>query len=139
MSSLTSARVCPPTVTSPTSGRVTIPSGRTVTLGERSALPQTETWSTSPAPMWYSPCEGSPPPVGWVQASCAQPMATRPSSEAIETIRPRYSFFIVVTPLVQGWRSEEHTSELQSHSDLVCRLLLEKKKKKMRCRVHTDT
>src|SRR5260221_6977204 len=41
---------------------------------------------------------------------------------------------------VDGWRvaritlylalrSEEHTSELQSHSDLVCRLLLEKKKK----------
>src|SRR5436190_4823967 len=29
-----------------------------------------------------------------------------------------------------GMRSEEHTSELQSHSDLVCRLLLEKKKKK---------
>src|SRR5437588_9573767 len=27
-------------------------------------------------------------------------------------------------------RSEEHTSEHQSHSDLVCRLLLEKKKKK---------
>src|SRR5947207_5879607 len=36
--------------------------------------------------------------------------------------------------LLWGWngrwcRSEEHTSELQSHSDLVCRLLLEKKKK----------
>src|SRR5437773_6440261 len=29
-------------------------------------------------------------------------------------------------------RSEEHTSELQSHHDLVCRLLLEKKKKKER-------
>src|SRR5947207_6164783 len=28
----------------------------------------------------------------------------------------------------KGARSEEHTSELQSHSDLVCRLLLEKKK-----------
>src|SRR5436190_15519709 len=28
-------------------------------------------------------------------------------------------------------RSEEHTSELQSHSDLVCRLLLEKKKQKI--------
>src|SRR5215469_8601208 len=27
------------------------------------------------------------------------------------------------------WRSEEHTSELQSRRDLVCRLLLEKKKK----------
>src|SRR5437773_12187141 len=31
----------------------------------------------------------------------------------------------------RAWlRSEEHTSELQSHHDLVCRLLLEKKKKK---------
>src|SRR5260370_25304581 len=29
-----------------------------------------------------------------------------------------------------GWRSEEHTSELQSHLNLVCRLLLEKKKRK---------
>src|SRR5437588_7010778 len=33
-------------------------------------------------------------------------------------------------------RSEEHTSELQSHSDLVCRLLLEKKKNK-EVREHT--
>src|SRR2546421_8896711 len=31
--------------------------------------------------------------------------------------------------LSQSGRSEEHTSELQSRSDLVCRLLLEKKKK----------
>src|SRR5438034_7454234 len=30
-------------------------------------------------------------------------------------------------PVAQRGRSEEHTSELQSHSDLVCRLLLEKK------------
>src|SRR5438034_5417289 len=37
-------------------------------------------------------------------------------------------------PSFNGLRSEEHTSELQSHSDLVCRLLLEKKKKKQ-----TDT
>src|SRR5260370_14078743 len=29
----------------------------------------------------------------------------------------------------RAWRSEEHTSELQSHLNLVCRLLLEKKKK----------
>src|SRR5437588_9071259 len=35
-------------------------------------------------------------------------------------------------------RSEEHTSELQSHSDLVCRLLLEKKKKQL-AHVHTHT
>src|SRR5438034_4846958 len=39
----------------------------------------------------------------------------------------------VVTPASRGCpRSEEHTSELQSHSDLVCRLLLEKKKIKKR-------
>src|SRR6266540_6420340 len=30
---------------------------------------------------------------------------------------------------LRGVRSEEHTSELQSHHDIVCRLLLEKKKK----------
>src|SRR2546421_6911876 len=35
-------------------------------------------------------------------------------------------------------RSEEHTSELQSRSDLVCRLLLEKKKKEYTCN-HVDT
>src|SRR2546421_3371206 len=34
-------------------------------------------------------------------------------------------------------RSEEHTSELQSRSDLVCRLLLEKKKIKMHTRATT--
>src|SRR5438034_4159751 len=34
-------------------------------------------------------------------------------------------------PGVGRIRSEEHTSELQSHSDLVCRLLLEKKRKKI--------
>src|SRR5260221_9702151 len=36
-------------------------------------------------------------------------------------------------------RSEEHTSELQSHSDLVCRLLLEKKKRTTRRRNVADT
>ena len=33
------------------------------------------------------------------------------------------------TPINNPYRSEEHTSELQSRFDLVCRLLLEKKKK----------
>src|SRR2546430_5553145 len=36
-------------------------------------------------------------------------------------------------------RSEEHTSELQSQSNLVCRLLLEKKKKKHeQCTIHRN-
>src|SRR5436309_4474386 len=33
-------------------------------------------------------------------------------------------------PVRRTWRSEEHTSELQSRENLVCRLLLEKKNKK---------
>src|SRR5437773_6437262 len=38
---------------------------------------------------------------------------------------------LTVAPVtVEVIRSEEHTSELQSHHDLVCRLLLEKKKNK---------
>src|SRR5690242_21269652 len=35
-------------------------------------------------------------------------------------------------------RSEEHTSELQSHVNLVCRLLLEKKKKKNKRKTNRD-
>src|SRR5260370_18230053 len=35
-----------------------------------------------------------------------------------------------VVPIYDKYRSEEHTSELQSHLNLVCRLLLEKKKNK---------
>src|SRR5260221_10009373 len=45
--------------------------------------------------------------------------------------KPGNKFLLTPTPTEQQIcfsRSEEHTSELQSHSDLVCRLLLEKKK-----------
>src|SRR3989440_1840065 len=45
------------------------------------------------------------------------------------TRAPRAKATISRTPHSRT-RSEEHTSELQSRSDLVCRLLLEKKKKK---------
>src|SRR5437667_3361770 len=40
--------------------------------------------------------------------------------------------------LARVLRSEEHTSELQSHHDLVCRLLLEKKKTKQKNITHTQ-
>src|SRR5688572_2318648 len=39
------------------------------------------------------------------------------------------------TEIAEGVRSEEHTSELQSQSNLVCRLLLEKKKKKIKKKI----
>src|SRR5437588_5072740 len=50
----------------------------------------------------------------------------------------RRSLAVVRTPAPESTRrprSEEHTSELQSHSDLVCRLLLEKKKKRHDTRI----
>src|SRR2546430_4456981 len=48
-----------------------------------------------------------------------------------------------LSPKLQAWnqRSEEHTSELQSQSNIVCRLLLEKKKKEIltsNCSVHGE-
>src|SRR5438034_6699652 len=51
-------------------------------------------------------------------------LAGRPTAAVIATPAPLH--VPIATRLAE--RSEEHTSELQSHSDLVCRLLLEKKK-----------
>src|SRR5438034_1951214 len=56
--------------------------------------------------------------------------AARHSSAAPVTRRRAASPATRRVPAWQARRSEEHTSELQSHSDLVCRLLLEKKKKR---------
>src|SRR2546427_6264067 len=74
-----------------------------------------------------------------------QPASTRaPSSPTIAAmLMTRWPWFIMPSPpsTIDRWswslwprasrapRSEEHTSELQSQSNLVCRLLLEKKKK----------
>src|SRR3712207_8828992 len=53
-----------------------------------------------------------------VQAGATEPVHA-------ETLRNNYEQMVVP---VEGQRSEEHTSELQSRQYLVCRLLLEKKK-----------
>src|SRR3989441_10905669 len=73
----------------------------------------------------------------WVsQASFDPPMvvvAVESRSKIIELIRDAHHFAINVFHEGQrdlAERSEEHTSELQSLAYLVCRLLLEKKKKK---------
>src|SRR5688572_32727740 len=53
--------------------------------------------------------------------------------EIVVPVHPVQITEIVVVAIIIVWRvvirSEEHTSELQSQSNLVCRLLLEKKKK----------
>src|SRR5438132_3291222 len=82
----------------------------------------------------------------WARITC------EPLRASIERMRPRrlfrspttapmYSSGVTTSTSITGSRrtglalrharSEEHTSELQSHSDLVCRLLLEKKKPKI--------
>src|SRR5437588_48227 len=59
------------------------------------------------------------------------PIANRNYPE-LEGLIGNFANTLVLRTDLSGNRSEEHTSELQSHSDLVCRLLLEKKKKKNR-------
>src|SRR5215204_7231474 len=71
--------------------------------------------------------------------SAATATAQEPEPEARVSPAPRSQILILTSCLPRAnpnstfvisgkMRSEEHTSELQSHSDLVCRLLLEKKK-----------
>src|SRR5437016_7260466 len=50
---------------------------------------------------------------------------------------PTLTSLKLATPAPHSKRSEEHTSELQSLTNLVCRLLLEKKKKKLKIKPHS--
>src|SRR5260370_29638968 len=67
-----------------------------------------------------TPLAATPPPM------CARPHVCCPSLVEPQGMR-RLPVELAMWPRS---RSEEHTSELQSHLNLVCRLLLEKKKKK---------
>src|SRR5690625_6298483 len=62
--------------------------------------------------------------------------APHPSTPMCRTGSPLNSLTVAVIACCSG-RSEEHTSELQSRGHLVCRLLLEKKKKQKTHR-HND-
>src|SRR5258707_12010349 len=66
------------------------------------------------------------------RASQARARALRPGSGGTGSPRSRTSLRRAARPVLScsDVRSEEHTSELQSRQYLVCRLLLEKKKKK---------
>src|SRR2546427_8464056 len=66
--------------------------------------------------------------------------ASGPGSQGLprDLIRQATPRLRVMALLYAGiFRSEEHTSELQSQSNLVCRLLLEKKKR-MRCMTYVE-
>src|SRR2546430_6666960 len=62
-------------------------------------------------------------------AACEVGRATRVHVEVAAAGTVELLFDGLDSRVVVGGRSEEHTSELQSQSNLVCRLLLEKKKK----------
>src|SRR5437773_6984145 len=58
----------------------------------------------------------------------AEPVPDGPSTRDLLDVSREHGMTIGAGLLERAPRSEEHTSELQSHHDLVCRLLLEKKK-----------
>src|SRR5260370_21149562 len=75
------------------------------------------------------PFSGLDVSTGLILRSLIQELARRGkvilfSSHELETVERVCSHVVI---LHRGKRSEEHTSELQSHLNLVCRLLLEKK------------
>src|SRR2546430_13789705 len=71
----------------------------------------------------YTPSLHDALPISLESAACESPM--KPTSSTGPAMRR-----LVYSARRRAKRSEEHTSELQSQSNLVCRLLLEKKKKK---------
>src|SRR3989442_8771406 len=68
-------------------------------------------------------------PARFVRCKCA-PCKLTPVRSALARFTPQRSALTPDSPPDSTHRSEEHTSELQSRPHLVCRLLLEKKKKK---------
>src|SRR5688572_11983046 len=80
------------------------------------------------------PAASVAPPVASV--TVAQPIPRQLSEWDEYTGRLAAVASVEVRARVSGYRSEEHTSELQSQSNLVCRLLLEKKKIRLRTRTH---
>src|SRR5206468_12219150 len=83
------------------------------TLSLHDALPISRCW------VWLKSVS---PRIVTVPATCP----TNSTARSIHSTLPR---LLAALPGTAAARSEEHTSELQSRSDLVCRLLLEKKKK----------
>src|SRR5207253_10809437 len=63
-------------------------------------------------------------------------LGARPTPSSSTSRRSSPSIAVSATRTWRAPRSEEHTSELQSRGHLVCRLLLEKKKKHLRQRNH---
>src|SRR2546426_6938923 len=78
---------------------------------------------------------GRPTSAAWAATASTGAIDTAPSQSRASVTTSRSMRRQAATPSTGKSRSEEHTSELQSPCNLVCRLLLEKKKKKHTPRV----
>src|SRR5207237_6708853 len=67
--------------------------------------------------------------VGWINRYLDREYVRRLANTSLRAYAYNLLHFVRWWESVHHTRSEEHTSELQSHLNLVCRLLLEKKKK----------
>src|SRR5688572_32371135 len=121
--------------------RPSVTAGLQLTGSSAYAVPPVEATRSAAAAYTTAPGNrvmlmGGSPGVEWDAGlrQVAEPDAVRQGTAAAGARRGRLEAD-VLPPARAGPRSEEHTSELQSQSNLVCRLLLEKKNKK---NVHND-
>src|SRR5437868_7687632 len=94
---------------------------RNVTGVQTCALPISRRWAIS----WM-------PPARSTSTATYRPPGFKSAINGVRLLTVSKSSIVRGSPIsrARASRSEEHTSELQSRFDLVCRLLLEKKKKK---------
>src|SRR2546427_1377631 len=122
----------PPTSTSSSTITGSAPTGSSTppTWAAAERCTRFPTWAHEPTSTWLSimvPSSTYAPTFTYIGGMHTTPGATYAPSRMLEppgTMRTASASVVARTG-----RSEEHTSELQSQSNLVCRLLLEKKKK----------
>src|SRR5207247_11358695 len=99
-----------------------------------SSLASTQSASSQRPGIFFSPRNSPPPARSVIEAQRDLPAPLQPilpvQRGLTDTARDAAGYLLIL--LGTSARSEEHTSELQSRVDLVCRLLLEKKKLRRR-------
>src|SRR5207247_10674823 len=91
-------------------------------------FPYTTLFRSSPMIERSPLCPPGPPPSRKRSLPNGRAKSSTTTSISVSGARSRASTLRTASPDSFIYRSEEHTSELQSRVDLVCRLLLEKKK-----------
>src|SRR5437016_2931346 len=87
----------------------------------------TDEWSASGLRSQFQPPSAHCQPTKDSASLTTRGSSARPNRLQTASAFPSWDAHLRYLPLILGIRSEEHTSELQSLTNLVCRLLLEKK------------